>query len=311
MTTVTNRFAALGTTVEGGFRAEERDGAMLWNVVKEKVTLFEQKFSRFIPTSELSVLNAHAGTPIKVSLAMLAMLDAARRAFDTTGGLVDPTVGGALMAVGYDGPFDSLRDRPESSKSGTSPLASFDMVHIDQERLVVTVPVGVTLDFGGIGKGYLLDMLRPDIEACTSDYWLSLGGDLIVAGTDEQGNAWQIGVQDPSALDQDLGALALPEGRWGVATSGTTKRRGVVAGIPWHHLIDPHTGAPSMTNIAHATVIALTALDADVAAKRVLLGGFDEGIVWARLHGYDAVVITTDGQLITTTNSLLRSKVTV
>ena len=296
--THTESFKALGTTIEGGFRAEREIAEKLWSDVHMSIAIFEARFSRFQEDSELSQLNRSAGRTFTASQPMMKILQAAQDAFRKTDGLVDPTVGNALITAGYDSSFEQIKDKIDQRPISEVPHSSLNDVRIDFENSTIVIPTGVTLDFGGIGKGYLLDYLVPMIEAETTDYWLSLGGDLVVSGNDESGHTWTVGVQNPLAHDQDLAKLQPPSGRWGIATSGTTKRRG----RNWHHLIYPRTGRPVITDTLAGVVLAPTALEADTYAKTVLILGSTEGINWAtNKKGIEALAVTDKLQLVSTT----------
>lgn len=299
MTTINDRFQALGSTIEGGFRGDPKATKDLWAEIRLAVSRFGDRFSRFLPGSELSQLNSHAGSSVSVSPELYALLHVARGMWERTQGLVDPTIGYALIQAGYDRSFESLKD---TQKIPTRPNAKMALVKatmadviLHPETRTVHLPLNVSLDLGGLGKGYLLDQLVASVEAVTTDYWLSLGGDLLVSGVNEQGKPWVIGVQDPTAHAQDWAQLVPPPGRWAIATSGVTKRKGVHEGVAWHHLIDPRTGKPSNTDVLGATVLAPSALEADVMAKAVLLQGSRDGIAWAEQQpNINALVITSD-----------------
>ncbi len=301
--TITESFGAMNTAVSGGFRTDRMTGKKLFQEVRRRVEDFEARFSRFKADSELSKLNKRAGAPTAVSDEMFDLLTDAQAIWKITDGLIDPTIGQAVIAAGYDASFEllPLADGGFERQKNEFPRATFQDVYIDTKRRAVTLPIGVTLDFGGLGKGYLLDKLAPVIDTATSDYWLSFGGDLLVSGTDDGGRPWHIGIQDPRVLEKDIMQLRPPKGRWGIATSGIMKRRGVRRGTPWHHLIDPRTGQPAVTDVIESTVLAHTALEADAMAKAVLLRGSIEGITWAEsLHTIEALVISADNRVLTT-----------
>lgn len=296
--TITHQFHALGTTVQGGWRTEPAAAQAIFLEIQRRIVDFETRFSRFTPDSELSRLNTQAGPPVAVSETMMDILLKARKFWQQTDGLVDPTVGRAVIAAGYDVSFELLPDGISSEQKKVAVTkSSFADVHLDQMRKTVTLPAGMLLDFGGLGKGYLVDSLVPDIEKVTTDYWLSLGGDLIVSGTGDDNQPWSVGIQDPRSPERDFLHLRPPPGHWGLATSGTIKRHGVRAGVPWHHLIDPRTGQPSVSDVIAATVLAPTALEADVMAKVVLLRGSIDGIAWASAHGVEALAVAENGRL--------------
>lgn len=291
-------FPALGTTIAGAIITDQSQGQALWTDVRQRIDRFSNRFSRFLPASELSQLNSRPGAWVTVSEEMLGMLQAAQTAWEQTNHLVDPTIGYALITAGYDRSFEKLAPQERRPLTTAKMVrATLDMIRVEPERQRVQVPIGVSLDFGGIGKGLLLDQLAPVLDQVATRYWLSLGGDIIVSGTGPDNQPWPIGIQDPQYPERDWAKLVIPAKRTAVATSGTLKRQGVRNGQPWHHLIDPRTGRPSTTEVVSATVIAPDGVTADVFAKAVLLQGAVEGIAWAEAQpGIEALVVCQDGQ---------------
>jgi thiamine biosynthesis lipoprotein len=232
---------------------------------------------------------------------MIDILLKAKMMWQITDGLVDPTVGSALIAAGYDQSIEKLSDNIDEVAMTKVFHQSLTDVKIDPTKNQITLPIKTSLDFGGIGKGYLLDKLIPLVETQATDYWLSLGGDLVVSGTEESGQVWSIGVQNPLDHEHDLAKIQPLSGRWAIATSGITKRRGFRHGKKWHHLIDPRTGQPAVTDVLSGMAIAKTGLEADVYAKNVLLLGAEDGIAWAIKQGdFEALAITDKLELIST-----------
>ncbi|MFA5107285.1 MAG: FAD:protein FMN transferase [Patescibacteria group bacterium] len=299
--TATRQFPALGTIVAGGFRLDPVTADRLFDDLQRQIAVFENRFSRFLPDSELSRLNQRAGKRVPVSRDLIKLILTAQGIWRYTDGLIDSTIGQALVAAGYDAPFELLPYRVETSDR---PMAksehSFAEVKINRKQKTVFFPADLQFDFGGLGKGYLLDQLRSRVKAKTSNYWLSLGGDMIVSGTDTDGRAWSIGIQDPNKPERDFAYLRLPAGEWNVATSGTTKRRGGQSKKSWHHIIDPRTGQPARTDVIQTTVLAPTAVEADALAKVVLLLGPTAGLKWAARHNLEALIVTKDSRTHTT-----------
>lgn len=307
MTPIHQHFPALGTTVEGVLHSSDAlSMQQVWDKVRRLVNAFERRFSRFQPSSELSLLNGQAGRPITVSAEMLELFLAARRAWDRTEHLVDPTIGAAIISAGYDVTFDRVPVETvsiQAPETNAQPRPSLSMINIDPIVSTVTMPAGVSIDMGGLGKGFLLDAVARTIEEVTNDFWVSLGGDVCVSGTDG-GRPWRIGVQDPAALERDWATLTVPTGRWAIATSGTTKRKGVRHGRRWHHIIDPRTGRPALTDLVAVTVVADSGLMADALAKAILIRGSREGLTWLqRQHQVEAIVITDRHDLLTTSGA--------
>lgn len=243
--------------------------AEMWRRIAE----FEQRFSRFLPDSELTEFNHAAGEITKISQAFRDLLTAAKTMSERTDGLYNPFVLPALQRAGYEGSWP----QPERSDARTS-YKNREVV--DAASLTITddaagIPAATAIDFGGIGKGYLLDELSEFLDTQQlAGYWLSLGGDILCRGNDIDGEPWQIGVQHALVADKIVTHVRNDDGRkLAVATSAITKRKGLNNGKPWHHLIDPRTGESAETDILSATVCANSATDADVYAKCLVLLG--------------------------------------
>ncbi len=81
------------------------------DAVETVVEEFDLACSRFRDDSELSAVNAADGAVMRVGELLLDAVEAAIRAAHVTDGDVDPTVGEALIALGYDRDFASLPAR--------------------------------------------------------------------------------------------------------------------------------------------------------------------------------------------------------
>lgn len=294
-----DRFRALGTDVEFAIISDAVHAQRLFLKLKKTIERFEQRFSRFIKSSELSLLNAHSGSFVAVSDEMFELFLASRRYWKKTKGIFDPTIANSLIQAGYDSSFGDSKEHEPNQQRSTS--VNFGLCRMSTATKTVFVPKGVSIDFGGIGKGFLLDQLYCIAKGTTPDFCISLGGDLIVSGLNQEQKPWNVRIQDPCTLEHDQGQFVLPAGTWGIATSGIAKRKGIKGGVPWHHLIDPRTQKPSQSDVAFATVIAPTALQADIYAKTTLLLGSVKGMQWIQEQSCEALVVTRDGNRHMTT----------
>ena len=107
---------------------------------------------------------------------------------------------------------------------------------------------------------------------------MNAAGDIAISDALANGAPWQIGVRNPFEPDTDFETLNLT--RCGVATSGKDRRRWNKNGLPRHHIIDPYTGQPAETDVMTATIVAPTVMEAEAAAKAVLILGGEEGLKW-------------------------------
>jgi FAD:protein FMN transferase len=226
--------------------------------------LFEERdavFSRFRRDSELNRVNA-AGATTLVSPIFARMLRAALRASEQTGGLVDPTLGAALEAAGYDRDFAALSPLQEPAEPPVRARPGAVMLL----GRVLALHGGVQLDLNGVVKAAAVDDATRLLSGAG---FVSAGGDLATRG--------EVDVALPGG-----GAVRLVSG--GLATSGRSKRRWLRGGEEQHHLIDPATGRPSASAWDEVTVCGATCLAADVAAKAAFLLG-DDGPGWLEARG--------------------------
>jgi thiamine biosynthesis lipoprotein len=235
----------------------------------------ERTFSRFLPESELTAVNAAAGRPTVVSAGFADMLSRSLALAADTGGLVDPTVGGALQALGYTRDLAALGDDPAPAGR---PAPAPGWRSIGLAGRVLSMPAGCALDLNGIVKSATVDDAAALLDG---DGFVSAGGDLAVRG---------------------LTTVALPGGgavsvvHGGIATSGTTKRHWRRAGETHHHLVDPGTGRSAASPWEAVTASGRTCVAADVAARAAFLAG-DDGPGWLDRRGIPGRFVAVCGTI--------------
>jgi len=284
--TVDESFAALGSTVRliGSEPAVQR--------ARADVLDYHERLSRFLPTSELSALNADARSTVPASPLLRSAVRAGLWAAAFSRGLVDPCLLDALEAAGYArsyersteinrpcGPFRAARPHP---------AARWRQVRVDADAGTITRPPGLRLDLGGTGKGHVADLVARQFAECC-DWVVDAGGDIRVGG------ARTIQVAHP--LDEQP-AARLDVRDCAVATSSVVSRAWLRAdGRPAHHLLDPHSGRPVRTGLLSATAIAPTTVEAETVAKVALLRG--AAAARAALAGRGGVLVHEDGTVET------------
>jgi len=205
--------------------------------------------SRFRPDSEIVALDramggADAG-PVTVSPLLAEAIAVALRAARLTDGDVDPTVGAAMNAVGYDRDFTLVRRDGPAVSLTIKTIPGWRQVEFDEQARLLRVPPGVRLDLGATAKAWAADRSAGRIAATLGcGVLVSLGGDIAVSGQPPAGG-WRIRVQDISGRPEDPPAgpstvVAIHGG--GLATSSTAARRWRRGGDVLHHILDPRTG---------------------------------------------------------------------
>lgn len=268
-----------------------------------RVEVFERRWSRFIPSSDICRLNAAGGEPVEVHPTTIDLVTHLVQAWHATHGAFDPTLLGALMGLGY---VSSWED-PTRSSPVAGPIAlrgNAGQIEVDAAHNVVRLPADTAIDAGGLGKGFAADVIAADLLARgAAGVLVSLGGDLRVAGVAPQGGGWAVGIDDPTDRTASIAQVRLDGG--GVATSGTDRRRWQHDDRTVHHLIDPTTCEPAVhqdgagRTIVSATVIAGTAAWAEAWTKAVMVRGHAALDEIAAL-GLAALVVHDDASTVAT-----------
>jgi FAD:protein FMN transferase len=279
----------MGTTahivlVDGGRRAA--------SMAIDRLRDLERRWSRFLPDSEISRLNDHAGSPQPVSAETALLVGLAQDGWRRTTGRYDPTLLHALRAAGYT---DAVPRRPLTRGDVATP-SDHDRdlcgrIVLDRRAGTVRLPATAGFDPGGIGKGLAADLVAGDLVAAgVAGVCVNVGGDLRVWGRGPRDGRWRI-----STPAWDGRVLALAAGA--VATSGVTGRTWTVAGQRYHHVIDPATLRPSSTGIESATVVAPAAWLAEVYALAALLGSPEDALADLRRWGVDGCIVEICGRV--------------
>ena len=232
-------FRAMGTTCSLFGDGDLAEGERWVRSIAARITRFDE-------SSELSRLNAAAAW-VDISPELEHLLRASLLAFEMSGGLVNVAVLPSMLAIGYTRP---LTQGPTAAHLDQAHAAPFLPEVLKVARGRARLAPNVRIDLGGIAKGWMADRLAARLGR---HVLVNLGGDLYARGE------WPVAIACKTYLLRNLGA----------ATSSTRKRR-------WgdlHHLIDPRTGLPATTRVEEVSVVAETALDAEVLAKTVLISG--------------------------------------
>ena len=129
---------------------------------------------------------------------------------------------------------------------------------------------GAKLDLGSIAKGYGVDRAVGALRRAAIEHAVVVaGGDLYALGTSPSGDPWSVGIQSPTDERAIVGTLELSDRA--VATSGTYRQFFRYRGHKFHHIMDPSTAQPRMTEMQSLTVTADSVMHAD-AATTALFG---------------------------------------
>jgi thiamine biosynthesis lipoprotein len=235
-------------------------------IVKSEALRIEAKFSRYRP-SVVTDINESAGRCVEVDAETADLIDYSALCHQLSEGLFDITSGALRRAWTFGG----------SGSAPTNVQLSAILQHVGWHQATwnrpkLTLPAGMEIDFGGIGKEYAVDRALARAQEHIPDPLLvNLGGDLRVSGPRQDGSPWRVAIEDVDRAGSAAGLIELSRGA--LATSGDTHRHLLHEGTRYGHVLDPRTGWPVAGAPRSVTVHAATCTEAGLLAKLALLRG--------------------------------------
>lgn len=291
--------AALGTDTRVALWPP--DGlAVALAAVDAELGRLDRQASRFRADSEVSRITRSGHCAHTVSPGLAEAVRVALTAARWTGGLVDPTVGGPLSALGYDRDFAAVAagspagDPPTQARPpALGPAPGWHLVALDGRLL--RLPAGTCLDLGATAKGLGADRSAAAARraAGRGGVLVSLGGDMAIAGQPPAGG-WPVAIADSSLVGEAAVAQVVRLAAGAVATSSVTCRRWRHGGQPVHHIVDPRTGYPAAGPWQTVSVAAASCAVANAAATAAIVAGSDAP-AWLTRTRLAARLVSHDG----------------
>jgi thiamine biosynthesis lipoprotein len=285
---------ALGTTAEL-LVTEPRMLVAARRAVEAELAEIDRACSRFRDDSDLTRLNTAGGAAVRVGKLLLEATEVALNAARASGGLVDPTVGQAIDAIGYDRDFDEIAADGPTPRG--LPTPGFGCVRVERSHSTIQLPPGVRLDLGATAKALAADRGAARAAGLMAGLGVlvSLGGDIAMSGPAPDGG-WPVGVADDHAAEEASATVALDGG--GLATSSTTVRAWRRGGRAIHHIVDPATGLPAEVVWRTVSVAAVSCVDANTAATAAIVRG-EDAPAWLEELGLPARLVAPGGEVVT------------
>ena len=260
--------------------------------VDAELAAVERAASRFRPDSEISALAHAGGERRQISPVLADLIEAALGAARFTDGDVDPTVGCAVVQLGYD---EALVDSASRVPWVSSVAVPVDWTAIEFDRSSVRMPAGTLLDLGATAKAAAADRCARRVHRETgTGVLVNLGGDIATAGPVPEGG-WRILVQDN---DDDPACQVTIGTDTGLATSSTRRRRWWRAGQAHHHIVDPRTGVSAEPVWRSVSVAADSCLAANTVSTAAIVRG-NRAPEWISALGIAARLVHADGRELT------------
>lgn len=290
--------ATMGSTWTVRLDAAGRDVRGLRDAVQAALDAVEARMSIYRADSEVSRLNRAAAGPVALSDDLYTVLAAAAEVSDRSGGAFDVTVAPLVEAWGFGTRRVQRRPNAAEVEQGRRRVGWRGVSLDASRRQVVKRHDALTVDLGGIAKGYGIDCAAAALDARgVRNYMLEAGGEVRTRGLNAEGRPWRIGIEEPDAQVQRV-RWAVPLTGRAMATSGDYRNFFVEDGVRYSHEIDASRGEPIRHGLCSVTVVADDCMRADALATALIVLGPDRGPSLAETSGIAAHFIERRGTLL-------------
>lgn len=229
----------------------------------------EHKFSRYRDDNIVHQINLSAGRKVQIDAETYRLLQFADQCFQISDGLFDISSGVLRRIWKFDG-----EDQIPVQSDIDALLGLIGWHRVDFDRSGISLPPGMEIDFGGIGKEYAVDrVLQLLREQSDCSIMVNFGGDCHANAAPREGGTWITGIENPLKPGDAAEVLRLNHGA--LATSGDAYRHIEVNGLRYGHIINPQTGWPVADSPRSVTVAAATCIEAGVLSTLAILQGAD------------------------------------
>lgn len=270
----------------------------LTTFAEERLRQLEASWSRFVPDSDISRLNMANGEPVRVTSDTVRLIRHMVGGWTLTNGLFDPSMLGDLVASGYA--QSMMSNAITVLPSGVEWSRDLSSVSLDGDE--VTLPIGLTLDPGGIGKGLAADIVACElVDRGASGALVSVGGDIRCIGTGDIDGHWVVDIESPFDR-RPMCSIRIAQGAVATSSLGAkTFPDPIATGDIRSHIMDPATRRTVDTHsrdVIQATVIAGECVWAEVFTKAYLVMDEPRRVEFAAEHGLDAMIVRSDGSTV-------------
>ena len=272
------------------------DSRFVFDSLRGELERLEQKYSKFRNNNLLHQINlaASKGETIQVDEETKSLLEHSLNCFKQSDGLFDITAG-ILNSL-----WDFKKMKVPSIEEIEHALSLTDFSKVSWEEGMLSIPMGMSLDFGGVVKEYAADSLAVLATKLGVEYGLiNLGGDIAVVGRKPDDSPWKVGITDPRNTDSKIATIEVHSG--GLATSGDYKRYFLYKGKRYSHILNPKTGIPC-SGLRAVSISANLCTVAGSVATIAMLKEESEAITWLRELGLPFIIMNSESQIMRNTS---------
>ena len=256
---------------------------------------YERLLSRTVPSSDVDRINRAGGEPVQVDPETWTILQRAADISRLTEGAFSVTI--APLSTLWDFTGEPPRMPDDAQRLAALPLVDDSRLQLGEDN-TVTLPAGMSIDLGGIAKGYIADRLAEMVRGRVSGATLNFGGNVYALGNAPGAEGFNIGIAHPQSPNSAIAAIRVLDRS--VVTSGTYQRCFEKDGRLYHHILDPSTGLPADTGLVSASIVAESSMTADALATACIVLGEDKALALLGTLGYDGLLIREDMTIVTT-----------
>ena len=258
-----------------------------------EIQRLEKLFSAQNEDSEVAIVN-ESGSEI-LSEETGTLIEKSLSLYDMTGGLFDIAIYPLMLEWGFVNEKYKVPEKVQIDKLLKNIDAS--QIEYDKENRLITLPDEMEIDLGGIAKGYtsarIMEIFK---EYGVTSGLVSLGGNVQLLGSRQDGSEWRVGIQNPDTESQDfLGVLQVSDKA--VITSGGYERYFEKDGVTYHHILDPRTGYPADRGLTSVTIVSDDGTLADGLSTSLFIMGKEDALAFWHRHEdeFDAILLDKDG----------------
>lgn len=298
---------AQGTTYTVKYIGLEQ--AELPTTVDSLLNAIDASMSTYIESSTISKLNNGDSAIIEPIFMEVFLLS--KKINSETDGAFDPTLAPIIEAWGFD--FAEAKSMDTNKVNELMKLCGFEQFILEGNVLHKKTKEA-KLNFNAIAQGYSVDLIGQLLkDRGIKDYYVELGGEVIVSGLNRDSVAWRIGIDKPEGqnLERKLSAIVNLKNQ-AMVTSGNYRKFVEVDGKKYSHSINPKSGFPTADSLLSATIISREAAVADAMATACMVKGYEDckDFVSKRKElGAILIYANAKGELITFITENLKSQV--
>lgn len=278
------------------FTAYGEDAQAALQEAEECIQQVEGLWSVTDEDSEIYQANHSGGQPVTVSEETAEIISFALEMAQRTGGALDPTIYPVLTAWGFT--TDSKQVPSQQQIAQLLEQVGYDRIQINGSEL--TVPDGMELDLGAVGKGYTADLVTEILRRHgVTSALISLGGNIQSIGSRPDGSDWRLGIRAPWESG-NLGVLTVSDAA--VVTSGGYENYfdDEQGNIYWH-ILDPSTGYPADSGLQSVTIVGREGRMCDALSTALfVMGAQSAEQYWRENGGFEMLLVTDSGEILIT-----------